>query len=70
LKEAMGKKFLRAKTGLDTEQLWFITSILITPRTWGKSKVNKFLQKKNWAAQHLYIRGNLVYRKHKLANLP
>jgi hypothetical protein len=38
------RKFLRASTGLDTEQLLFNTPILITPRTWCKSKTNKLLQ--------------------------
>jgi hypothetical protein len=38
------QEFLRAKTRLDMEQIWFRTPILVTPRTWCKSKANKLLQ--------------------------
>jgi hypothetical protein len=53
------QEFLQAKTRLDVEQLWFRTSILTTPRTWCKSKTNFY---KIWAAQHLCMRDNLVYK--------
>jgi hypothetical protein len=58
--------FLPAKTRLDMEKLWFRSSILITPRTWCKNKANSFTR--IWIAQHLCMRGILVYRKHTLAN--
>jgi hypothetical protein len=34
-------EFLRAKTRLDMEQLWFRPTIGVTPRTWGKKRANK-----------------------------
>jgi hypothetical protein len=44
IQRSYDQEFLRARTRLDMEQLWFRTSILITPRTWCKSKANNFLQ--------------------------
>jgi hypothetical protein len=38
------QKFLRAGTRLDLEQHLFNTPILITPRMWCKSKMNKHLR--------------------------
>jgi hypothetical protein len=40
----MVEKFLQAGTRLDLEQLLSNTPILITPRTWCKSKMNQLLQ--------------------------
>jgi hypothetical protein len=46
------QEFLRAKTRLDVEQLWFKTPILITPRTWckeGEQIFTKFGQHNTYA---------------------
>jgi hypothetical protein len=38
IEKSYDHEFLQAKTRLDVEQLWFRTSILITPRTWCKKQ--------------------------------
>jgi hypothetical protein len=53
IERSYDQEFLRAKTRLDVEQLWFRTSILITPRTWCKKQgepiFTKFGQQNTYA---------------------